>query len=357
MLFELSERQNLTPHDNTQPRYRVRLRSDHALDYEVGDWVSVAGENPPQLVERVLQALACKGDERIHLRRQGEQPLAQALTQHIELTQLDPAILNRLVRQYGYQNWSDRAQMLAYAQGKDVLDLLYAFPALAELGASFIDLLSPLAPRYYSIASAPQHSPNSIDLIFKHIQFERADRWHQGVVSTWLSTQPIGARIEADLKANLQFKPPHQATTPMIMLAAGTGIAPFIGFMQHRLAHSAHQNWLLFDETHAASHFLCQAQLSAWQQQGALKLSTAFSRDQADKIYVQDRLWQARDTFIDWWQQGAQVYVCGNKIGMGLAVEATIKRIWQQAFNWDEDTLNQAWLSAKQQGRLQFDLY
>jgi sulfite reductase (NADPH) flavoprotein alpha-component len=357
MLFRLSERHNLTPQLTHQARYRVRLSADAPIAYQVGDWLSVAGENPPQLVEQVLTQLGCQGHEPVRLRRVGDVTLAQALGHALELTQLDPAILNRLVRQYHYSNWSNRGEMQAYAQGKDVLDLLHAFPALAELGAAFIDLLSPLAPRYYSIASAPQNSPHSIDLIFKHLQFERDGRQRQGVVSSWLSQQPIGATIAAEVKPNAHFKPPHQASIPIIMLAAGTGLAPFIGFMQHRLAQSAHQNWLLFGEAHAASHFLCHDQLTAWQQQGALKLSTAFSRDQADKIYVQDSLWQARDTFIDWWQQGAHVYVCGHKSGMGQAVETTIKRIWQQAFNWDDDTLNQAWLSGKQQGRLQFDLY
>ena len=357
MLLRLSERHKLTAQTETQPRYLVRLSADQTLDYQVGDWLSVRGENPPALVDALLNQFQLSGNERLELRRVGDISLAEALRSHLELTQLDPAILNRLVRQYHYQAWSNRAEMQAYAQHKDILDLVQAFPALIDLGIAFFSLLSPLAPRYYSIASAPDSHPQSIYLLYKHILFERDGRERQGVVSSWLSDQAIGSKIEVEIKPNPHFKPPQQMNIPIIMLAAGTGLAPFIGFMQHRLAQSAHQNWLLFGETHAASHFLCHDQITAWQHQGALKLSTAFSRDQVEKIYIQDRLWQARETFIDWWQQGAQVYVCGHKIGMGQAVETTIKRIWQQAFNWDDDTLNQAWLSAKQQGRLQFDLY
>lgn len=358
MRLTLLSRRILTAQDSDSPAYLITLGADQPLNYAPGDWITLQGQNAESLVQQVMQLLKLNPDQPILLRRGGELSVMDALRYHLELTLLDPAILNKLSRQYGYQAWSDRAAMQSYAQGRDIVDLLQAFPDLAELGAEFLQLLSPLAPRYYSIASAPHGRPNQVQVLYKHIHYQRENRWREGVTSAWLSCLPIGETLQAEIKPNAHFKLPRDNNTPIVMLAAGTGLAPFIGFMQARIAEQAQgANVLFFGETHQATRFLCGEDLLAWQQQGILQLITAFSRDQAEKYYVQDRLWQHHQAWVELWQQGAHVYVCGDKTGLAQGVEQTIKRIWQQAFSWDEAQLNQAWLDAKKQGRIQLDVY
>ncbi len=358
MRLTLLSRRILTAQDSDSPAYLITLGADQALQYAPGDWITVQGHNAETLVQQVMQLLNLTPTQTITLRRSGELSVVEALRHQLELTLLDPAILNKLSRQYGYQAWPDRGAMQQYAQGRDIVDLLQAFPDLTQLGLEFLQLLSPLAPRYYSIASAPQLQPNEVQLLYKHIHYQRENRWRDGVTSAWMSHLPIGETLEAEIKPNTHFKLPQDGNTPIVMLAAGTGLAPFIGFMQARLAQQAQgANVLFFGETHQTTRFLCAEDLLAWQQQGKMQLFTAFSRDQTDKIYVQDRLWQERQAWFDLWQQGAQVYVCGDKTGLAQGVEKTIKRIWQQAFSWDDDQVNQAWSEAKKQGRIQLDIY
>lgn len=357
MTLKLVERLNLTPNLTQAPSYLIKLEADQALNYQSGDWVSIQGENCATLVTQILQRLNLNPNNLIELRRAGPVSIQQALSQHLELTLLDPALLNKLKRQHGFELWADRRAMQAYAQNKDILDLLDAFPQLIEMGEAFLQLLSPLAPRYYSIASSPQQNDKQIHIIYKHIEFERNQRLRQGVVSGYLSRAPLGQEIEADIKPNAQFKLPDHPATPIIMLAAGTGIAPFIGFMQERAQQNSGDNILFFGEKTQQNHFLCRQQLERWVAQQQLTLHTAFSRDQQQKFYVQDKLWQQRDAFIKSWQQGAQIYLCGDKQGFAAEVEMTIKRIWMQAFNYTQDQANETWQQSKKQQRIQLDVY
>lgn len=356
MLLKVIEQTDLTPLDDAPHSYLLRLQSDSPLDYQPGDWLTVKGQNSPELVNQVMQKLSLAPEQTLELRRAGVTTVEQALIHHLELTLLDPSILNKLVRQYNYQAWSSRDEMKAYAENRDIIDLLSAYPELCDLGVDFLMLLSPLAPRYYSIASAPNQN-NQIDVLYKAIAFDVDGRERYGVTSRWMQHLTVGDEVMAELKPNAQFKLPSQAETPIVMLAAGTGLAPFLGFMQHRQAQHADQNWLIFGETRRATRFLAREQLEGWQAQSLLRLDTAFSRDQTEKIYVQDVLKQHHQAWLSWYEQGAITYLCGDKDGLAKQVEHTIKTIWQQAYNWDETASHQAWVDAKKQGRIQLDVY
>jgi sulfite reductase (NADPH) flavoprotein alpha-component len=357
MKLSLAQQTLLTPNDSDAPSYLIKLVSNQPLDYQAGDWVTLKGQNPPYLVNQILERLALKPDQLISLRRQGEISVAQALTHHLELTLLDPAILNKLVRQHGFNHWSDRSQMQAYAQGRDVLDLLLAFPDLQQWGVDFLTLLGPLAPRYYSIASSPLGYPNQIHLLYKAIRYQRDNRERIGVSSGWMAQAQVGDLFDVEIKPNKHFKLPDDPSTPIVMLAAGTGLAPFIGFLQQREAQGARgRNLLYFGETHRQSRFLCQAELEGWQAQGLLELDTAFSRDQSEKIYVQNRL-LANQTWLAAWESGANIYICGDKIKLAQSLEQQIKAIWMQNYRWQEEQADQTWLEAKQQKRIQMDVY
>lgn len=357
MQLRIEEQIDLTPDDRDPHAYLLKLSADSALEYAPGDWITIKGQNSPDLVQQIIHKLQLDPNQIIQIRRYEPCSVDYALTHYLELTLLDPAILNKLVRQHQYQAWSSRAEMQIYAQGRDVLDLLNAFPELTEFGADFLNLLSPLAPRYYSIASDPQCYPNQVHVLYKSVQYQRDDRLRQGVTSNWMQQSQLGEKLEGEIKPNTHFKLPADPKQPIIMIAAGTGLAPFLGFMQARVGADAKQNQLFFGETHQASRFLAKSSLQAWQQAGQLDLHTVFSRDQAEKYYVQDALLANHQAWLSLWQQGANIYVCGDKTGLAKGVEQTIKYVWEKQFDWTEEQANQAWLDAKKQQRIQLDVY
>ncbi|WFE67761.1 NADP oxidoreductase [Thiomicrospira sp. R3] len=357
MFLTVLEQINLTPSDADSPSFLIKLGANGVLSYEAGDWVTVKGQNPRSLVLKVMDCLSLNPRDKIDLRRQGEVTIEQALTHYLELTLVDPAILNKLIRHYGYQAWSSRAEMQHYAEGRDVLDLLLAFPKLCAMGKAFLTLLSPLAPRYYSTASSPTIYPNEIHLLYKAIRFYSDQRVRLGVTSNTMAQAKPGDQLDVEIKPNAHFKLPENPRTAIVMMAAGTGLAPFLGFMQQRVEQpSASRNIVYFGETHRQTRFLCQSSLESWQRQGALGLYTAFSRDQDTKVYVQDLLAKNLD-WLELWQSGANLYICGDKLGLAQGIEQQIKQIWMQHFNWDSAQANQAWLEAKQQKRIQLDVY
>ncbi|MDX1352730.1 MAG: hypothetical protein R3254_06935, partial [Thiomicrorhabdus sp.] len=154
--------------------------------YAPGDWLTIQPQNSDEMVNAMLLLLNLNGDETIELRRPGLVTCQNALKYHLELTQLNPAILNKLQRQFSLGQWVDRQAMMDYADGKDIIDLLQAFPELQKQRVEFLNLLSPLAPRYYSIASAPDDS-HSVSILYKKVQYERLGRQRFGVASCILA--------------------------------------------------------------------------------------------------------------------------------------------------------------------------
>lgn len=355
----------LTPNHPEKSIYHLGLETEAALDYLPGDWLMVSAENSPDLVDLVLQQLQLRGDEVITLKRFGEMTVREALRYHLELTQLNPAILNKLKREMGLDDWADRAAMMAYAEGRDIVDLLQAYPQLT--GLAVCHYLTPLAPRYYSIASAPKAvGDKRVDLVYRQVAFVREARERNGVVTTALSGLQPGDEIDVALSRNRNFKLPHlleeamRTTASIIMVGAGTGIAPFIGFLQEWFLDEArarnHQAWLFFGETHRDKSHLFATTLAEWEAKG-LHLRTAFSRDQAHKIYVQDRLWEAREAIWNLLSDGAFLYVCGDKNQLKTAVEDTFVRILCTEGGLDEAAAIRLWQAWKKSRRVQFDVY
>lgn len=338
MQFTVVENRNMTSEDEEKDVYFIRLTYKESLEYTAGDWLQVASQNRPSLVDFVLELLGLSGNEIFEVRRVGKKTIRQALLENFELTQLNPAILNRIQREYALNQWADRNAMMDYAEGRDIIDLLQAFPQLQALGLEFCNMLSPLAPRYYSIASS-QHSlaaqdydGHMVDLVYKKVAYHREGRDRLGVTTCQLSDLKAGDVIEGDFCENKVFKLPEDLAhnqQPLLMVGAGTGIAPYIGFLEEIAnQHPQHfeNTWLFFGETRAQTCFLCQEQLASWEANG-LKLYTAFSRDQAEKIYVQDLLWQHKQEVWQALEDGGIFYICGDKNRMAKDVEQVMKRI------------------------------
>jgi len=342
--------------------YHLRLSLPQPLDYQPGDWLTVSVNNPEPLVNVVLQTLALTGQEMIEIKRLGAVSVADALRRHLEIRLLAPASLNKIKQRFAITDWPDRQAMMAYAAGKDLLDLLWAYPQLK--GTAVCDCLTPLAPRYYSIASSVSVvGEHQVDLVYRQVRYQQNNRLRQGLVTTQLSQANEGDVFDVALSANRSFKLPptdNDNTKPIIMVAAGTGIAPFIGFCQQWFlplnAPKNRQAWLFFGETRQATSFLFQSQLQQWTQQG-LALTTAFSQDQPEKVYVQDRLWQERKMLWPLLEKGAHLYVCGSQQKLWAGVEKTLLEIIAEQLGVSEQHAQHTLQHWKKTGQLQLDVY
>lgn len=356
MQLQLAQSELLTPNSQIKQIYlQTYVAVDGSnLSYQAGDWLLVHAVNPVELVSELLQKLNLHGDEIVELRRIGRVTVQQALLQYLEITQLNPAILNKMQRHLQVGEWDSRQAMMDYAYGRDIIDLLNAFPQMAELGAELLSWLSPLAPRYYSIASADSQQ---VQILFKAVKYHYAGRDKAGVASNYLAALQTGAVIEVELKANPLFKLPEESQTPIIMVGAGTGLAPFLGFVQQRRKQGASDNLLFFGETEKAKACLRCAKLKEAQAAGDLQLFTAFSRDQAEKRYVQDVMREQKTLLWQKWQAGAILYICGSQKTLAPAVE----NLWQEwlitelAFSKAEAA--QQWQALRKARRIQMDVY
>jgi sulfite reductase (NADPH) flavoprotein alpha-component len=216
--------------------------------------------------------------------------------------------------------------------GRHVIDLLEILPAPMPV-ASFVPLLKRLVPRLYSISSSPKAHPGEVHLTVGAVRYESHGRVRKGVASTFLADRVGDAEfVKVFVQPSHGFKPPANGDTPMIMVGPGTGIAPFRAFLEERRAISAPgKNWLFFGDQQRASDFLYEEELTAMAHDGFLRLDLAFSRDQAEKIYVQNRM---LENAADLWtslENGAHFYVCGDAKRMARDVDAALHRIIETA--------------------------
>ena len=300
------------------------------LDYEPGDAIGVWPQNPPALVDAVLNVLALDGDTAV---TQGDdtRSLRDWLGHKRELTRLSrPFIathaaharsedLNRLLAPDQRDAFT---RLLADSQ---LLDLLRAHPAEWSPEA-LVETLRPLQPRLYSIASSRKVVGDEAHLTVAHIEYARNGESRWGAASHFLASAEEGATLPVYIERNERFRLPADASRDIVMIGPGTGVAPFRGFVQEREAVGASgRQWLLFGNPHARSDFLYQLEWQDALKRGALnRLSLAFSRDQAHKVYVQDKLRaQGRDLY-DWLQNGAYLYVCGDATRMAKDVHAAL---------------------------------
>ena len=215
--------------------------------------------------------------------------------------------------------------------GKDVLDLLLASPDTTFTAEELSEVLRPLQPRAYSISSSPLHSPDRVHLTVASVR-HGADRIRGGVCSTFLADRLGDGDVGIYLQPNAAFRVPADDDRPMIMVGPGTGVAPFRAFLHERAARGATgRNWLFFGDQHRADDFIYADELGELAQGGVLhRLDLAFSRDQAEKVYVQTRmLEQARELYA-WLEDGAHFYVCGDATRMAKDVDAALRLIIEQ---------------------------
>ena len=314
------------------------------LAYEAGDALGVWPRNCPELVEELLAQTGLSGDSAATVPGVGDIPLAQALSDHYEIARPAPATLALIAehaRDPGLRQLlagERRADLRQWLWGKQLADVLHAFPVTLPAQA-WLGALKRLQPRLYSIASSAKAHPGEVHLTVSAVRYDNGRRRRKGVSSTFLADRAGDADVPVFVQQASHFRPPRLGETPMIMVGPGTGVAPFRAFLQERRARGdAGRNWLFFGERHAASDFYYRDELQALRDDGLLtRLDLAFSRDQAAKVYVQDRMREQGARLWAWLEDGAHFYVCGDAGRMARDVDAMLRQVVAEHGGLDAD--------------------
>jgi sulfite reductase (NADPH) flavoprotein alpha-component len=344
--------------------YHIELDlAGSGLHYAPGDALAVVPVNHHPLVEEVLRAGRLSDTAPVQLGAESL-PLAAALASRRELTVLTRDVLERYAALAPHAELQgllgDNARLQPYLYGRDVADLLTDFPTDQLTPQLLADTLRPLPTRAYSIASSLLAHPDEVHLTVGAVRYEAFGRRKHGVCSSFLADRvAVGDEVRVFVERNEYFKLPQDQNTDIIMVGAGTGIAPFRAFVEERAELGASgRNWLLFGNPHFTTDFLYQAE---WQQQlkrgGLAKLDVAFSRDQAAKVYVQDRLLENSRDIFGWLENGAQFYVCGDKNRLGQAVQTALTQVVQKEAGISPDEAAAYVKNLRKQRRYLEDVY
>ncbi|MFF5727299.1 molybdopterin-dependent oxidoreductase [[Kitasatospora] papulosa] len=305
------------------------------LTYEAGDALGVEARNCPALVTEWFAVTGMDPAETVDLSGAGTVSLGEALHRHLDIARITPGLL-RLVAERTHDRTlkkllrpDNKGELAQYTWGRQAVDVIAEHSARAT-AAEWAGALTRLRPRLYSISSSPLTDPRLVDLTVSVVRYEnRHGTVRKGVASTFLADAEAGSPVPVFVQRAPHFRPPADPVTPMVMVGPGTGVAPFVGFLDERraLGHRA-ANWLFFGEQRSATDFYYREELEALRRDGTLtRLDTAFSRDQRAKIYVQDRMREHGAQLWSWLQEGAHFYVCGDASRMAKDVDRALRDI------------------------------
>ncbi|KVI70299.1 sulfite reductase subunit alpha [Klebsiella aerogenes] len=359
----LAVNQKITGRDSEKDVRHIEIDlGDSGLRYQPGDALGVWYQNDPALVKELVELLWLKGDEPVTV--EGKTlPLAQALEWHFELT-VNTA---NIVENYATLTRSetllplvgDKAQLQHYAATTPIVDMVRFSPAQLDAEA-LIGLLRPLTPRLYSIASSQAEAENEVHVTVGVVRYDIEGRARAGGASSFLAD-----RVEEDdevrifIEHNDNFRLPANPQTPVIMIGPGTGIAPFRAFMQQRAAEGAEgKNWLFFGNPHFTEDFLYQVEWQSYVKEGVLsRIDLAWSRDQQQKIYVQDKLREQGAEVWRWINDGAHIYVCGDANRMAKDVEQALLEVIAEYGAMDAEAADEFLSELRVERRYQRDVY
>lgn len=312
--------------------------SEIPLAYAAGDALGVQPVNCPGLVSEWLAVTGVDPAETVEvagLGGPGGLAIAEALYRHLDITGLTPALLGFVGERTGDRELrkllrpDNKGELARWAWGRQAVDVIAEHPVRAT-AQEWATVLKGLRPRLYSISSSPLTDPRQVSLTVSVVRYESVrGRPRKGVCSTFLADAAPGAAVPVLVRRSPRFRPPEAPGAPMVMIGPGTGVAPFIGFLEERRARGHRgPNWLFFGEQHRATDFYYEDELSAFLADGTLtRLDTAFSRDQRAKVYVQDRMRERGPQLWSWLQDGAHFYVCGDAARMAKDVDRALREI------------------------------
>jgi len=359
----LAVNQKITGRDSDRDIRHIEIDiSDSGLRYSAGDALGVWFKNDPALVSEIIELLWLDPNENVTVEGQSLS-LSEALGQRLELT-VNSA---KIVEQYAHLSAnetllpmvSDRNALQQFAQQWPIADMIRHAPT--QLSAQqFVDLLRPLTPRLYSISSSQTEVEDEVHITVGVVRYDIEGRPRSGGASGFLADHlQEDDEIEIFIEHNDNFRLPADGDTPVIMIGPGTGIAPFRSFIQQRDNDGAQgPNWLFFGNPHFTDDFLYQVEWQKYVKQGLLtRIDLAWSRDQAEKVYVQDKLREQGEEVWRWIQQGAHIYVCGDATRMAKDVEETLLAIIAQYGGMDNESADEYLSDLRIARRYQRDVY
>ena len=332
------ERYSLCSPDSPKKTYHISFDlSGSGIQYKVGDSFGIFPQNDPEEVETILKKVGAKGFEEVVDRKGNKTPFREYLLTKASLDSVTlklfavvyeafeqkPPLLQELKED------QDPSALKFYLQDHHVWDFLeeWSFNLTPQ---QIVDSLLPLMPRFYSVASSQTVVGDRVDLSVADVSFTSNGHLRNGVCSNYICRKMalFGDKVPIFHQPSHAFSLVEDAETPIIMIGPGTGVAPFRGFMQERLHHRCtSNNWLFFGERHEKENFFYRSFWEELVEKKFLRLTTAFSRDQAHKIYVQHRMKEHGKELFEWLERGAYLYVCGDAKRMAKDVEAVLLEI------------------------------
>ena len=359
----LSVNQKITGRDSEKDVRHIEIDlGDSGRRSRPGDALGVWYQNAPALVKELVELVWLKGDEPVTVNGQSL-PLSEALQWHVELTVNTANIVENYATLTRSESLlplvGDKAQLQHYATTTPVVDMLRFSPAQLDAQA-LVDLLRPLTPRLYSSASSQAEVENEVHITVGAVRYEVEGRARAGGASSFLAD-----RVEEDgevrvfIEPNDNFRLPTNPETPVIMIGPGTGIAPFRAFMQQRAADEAPgKNWLFFGNPHFTDDFLYQVEWQRYVKEGVLsRIDLAWSRDQKEKVYVQDKLREQGAELWRWINDGAHIYVCGDANRMAKDVEQALLEVIAEFGAMDAESADEFLSELRVERRYQRDVY
>lgn len=356
------EKVKITGRDSDKEVYHIELSlEDSGIKYEPGDSLGIFTQNPEALVEKILAHTGIHPNEKVVIDK-NEVTIKDALTYHLEITVINLNLLQQ------YQEFTQNEALKAlieddsklddYLYGHDVLDLLEDFP-YEWTAEKLTKILRKLPPRLYSISSSQEKVEDEVHITISVVRYERKNRERVGACTNYLvENLEIGKQVPIYIDQNPSFKLPAD-DAPIIMVGAGTGIAPFRAFLQEREAKGLKgKTWLFFGERRFRSDFLYQLEWQNYLKSGVLeKIDVAFSRDQEEKIYVQHKLLERQKEIFDWLEKGAYLYLCGDMKRMARDVKKALVEIIQNQAGIDSAQAGKYIKNLKKEKRFQTDVY
>ena len=310
--------------------------TDSGLKYEAGDALGVIPVNDAELVSLLLSELKADYETPVP---GFDRNLGDLLTYQFEISEPSRKLIEWVGQNTGNQELlhvlqhDDKDTLANWLWGKDTLDLLQLELKRNLSVPELVAMLRPLQHRAYSISSSSKAHPNQVHLTIASVRYHSGGRERKGVCSTYLAERVRrGEKPAIFISPNKAFRVPANNNAPLIMVGPGTGIAPFRAFLQERQSTSAEgKNWLFFGDQHQEHDYIYEDELNGWQQSGLLThLDLAFSRDQEEKIYVQNRMLEKGAELYAWLQDGAYFYVCGDASRMAKDVDAALYEVVRQ---------------------------
>ena len=353
------------PEATREVRHLSLSLAGYGESYEPGDSLVIIPENAPSLVNKLIHVLGWEADTTVQIGKDAETiTVKEAFTKHFEISKLSPSLIKQAADVFKNPMLRANAQkdtwITNYIYGRDLIDLVTDFSPYSIEPQTLIDILRKLPPREYSIASSNKVNADSVHLTVRVVRYDAYHRERLGVCSGQLAERtPIGDSLPVYLKKNPNFKFSYDNNTATIMIGAGTGIAPYRAYLQEReYLGLAGNQWLIFGNQNYSTDYLYQTDLERWLNDGVLsKLDLAFSRDTENKIYVQHRIEENGAEFYRWLEDGATIYLCGDKEDMAKGVHQSLVNVVMQHGGYDETAAEHYLTELIKAQRYQRDVY